>query len=98
MNTKIAIVQFNPIVLTGVNASHFDEAARMKKEWWATNFSWTNVITCIARDKHLHMKNPEDILVDDFERNLKRWRNAGGNAILHVNAETTITELKQYFE
>jgi len=37
-----------------------------------------------------------NILIDDFERNIGQWKNAGGLGIHHVNAEATIWTLKQY--
>ena len=35
------------------------------------------------------------ILIDDMSRNITQWRLAGGIAILHKNAETTIKKLKE---
>lgn len=37
---------------------------------------------------------PGDILIDDMEKNITRWVEAGGVGILHVNAADTIEQLK----
>jgi hypothetical protein len=84
----------NPTVLTGCNKSHFDEAAAFKREWWAKPpFNYTNVITCLAKEKPLHMVNKGDWLLDDFVANTKRWEKAGGVGILHADVESTIEKL-----
>ena len=87
------LIQFNPTVLTGVNKSHYEEAAAMKRIWWEKHFGHADVITCLAKDKVLHMANPGDILIDDFERNTKRWEKAGGVGIVHTDNASTIAQL-----
>jgi 5'(3')-deoxyribonucleotidase len=91
------IAPFNPTVLTGCpRAPGYDDAARSKIAWVAKHFGeHVPVIACMSKDKHLHMVQPGDILIDDHERNLKGWRKAGGTGILFINAEQAIDEFKR---
>jgi hypothetical protein len=36
------------------------------------------------------------ILIDDYEKNIAQWREAGGIGILHKNARETIKQLRRY--
>lgn len=45
-----------------------------------------------SKDKHCHCKTG-DILIDDRYSNIIEWQAAGGNAILHKDFATTITQL-----
>ena len=39
--------------------------------------------------------HPKAVLIDDREKSIKQWENAGGIGILHTSAENTIKELKE---
>lgn len=74
-----AIKHANPIVLTGCPKSNYEHAAEHKLQWWMNgHFSHSRVITCLSKDKALHMEKPGDWLVDDMSKNIKRWEKAGG--------------------
>jgi hypothetical protein len=73
--------EYNPTFLTGCPKSGFDEAAVHKRVWLRRHFGDTPVITCLSKEKQLHMKAPGDVLLDDMPRNLKRWEAARGVAI-----------------
>lgn len=76
-----AIKHVEPTVLTGCPKGDYDRAAEKKVSWWANgHFAHKKVITCLSRNKALHMRRPGDILVDDMSRNCKRWEAAGGRA------------------
>lgn len=47
-----------------------------------------------SKDKHVHCK-PGDILIDDRLSNIQEWAAAGGNAIHHVDINTTLAALNQ---
>jgi hypothetical protein len=50
-------------------------------------------------DSAQHKKNyawTNKILVDDYDKNIRAWRGAGGVGILHKNARQTIKELNRY--
>jgi hypothetical protein len=87
-----AVRHLNPIILTGCPLGGWAE--QQKHRWAAVHFPGTRMITCMAREKHLHMK-PGDVLVDDFLKYKKLWEDAGGIFIHHTSAERTIGELQQ---
>ena len=47
-----------------------------------------------SKDKHVHCMSG-DILIDDRLSNIEEWAAAGGNAIHHVDYETTLAALNQ---
>jgi len=57
-----AVAHLDPIILTGLPLGTW--AAPQKVGWAEKHFPGTRIITCLARDKHLHMKGA-DVLVDD---------------------------------
>lgn len=94
---------FGPSILTGCPKTGYDVAAAHKPEWIDKHFGQKYgikipVITCFSKDKPLHMKNPKDILVDDFIVNIKRWQKAGGTTVWYQNAEQAMADLKRKIE
>ena len=49
----------------------------------------------LRKEKILFCKGPEDILIDDYAKNIREWQAAGGTAILHTGAESTLEQLKE---
>ncbi len=47
-----------------------------------------------SKDKHLHCKEKQDILIDDRESNIQEWEDVGGIGILHKFNESTLNELE----
>lgn len=90
-----AVKHLNPIVLTGCPKSDYERSSAHKVEWWLTNWEHKDVITCLSRDKALHMEQPGDVLVDDMRKNLKRWEKAGGVGVLYRTADQAIADLRQ---
>ncbi|HEU4956137.1 MAG TPA: hypothetical protein VFT40_00770, partial [Sphingomicrobium sp.] len=56
-----AVAHLDPIILTGLPLGNW--AAPQKVNWAAEHFPGVPIITCMARDKHKHMKRG-DVLVD----------------------------------
>lgn len=85
-----------PIILTGCPKSGYDHAEAGKHEWCNTMLqpNAKSVITCFSRNKPRYMNAKGDILIDDLERNIRRWKDAGGIGIHHRTAYDTIKELK----
>jgi len=52
---------------------------------------------CIS-PKGIFAKNDKDILIDDNISYVNDWKRKGGTAILYINAEDTIKNLKTYLE
>jgi hypothetical protein len=45
-------------------------------------------------NKKQEFASPNSILIDDREKNIEQWRNAGGIGVLHTDAASTIKQLK----
>lgn len=55
------------------------------------------ITNCVSnwRMKTYFCRNDDDILIDDQEKNIVNWQEAGGIGILHDNFEDTIQKLKE---
>ena len=85
-----AVRHLKPTILTGLPAGNW--AAPQKVEWAAEHFPGVPIITCMARDKHLHM-HPGDVLVDDREKHRAEYEAAGVVFVHHKNAEDSLRQL-----
>jgi len=90
------ISRYDPTLLTGV-PDGVPEARENKLAWVRKHLgNHVKVITCRSREKSLHMKNPGDILIDDWEKYKDLWIKRGGVWITHKNAIKTIHDLEQH--
>ena len=89
-----AVKHLKPTILTGLPLGNW--AAPQKVEWAAEHFPGVPIITCMARDKHLHM-HPGDVLVDDREKHRAEYEAAGVVFIHHRNAEDSLRQLAKIF-
>ena len=83
-----------PTILTGLPVGKW--AAPQKIEWAAEHFPGVPIITCMARDKHKHMR-PGDVLVDDREKHRATYEHAGVIFVHHRNAVDSLRELAKVF-
>lgn len=86
-----AVAHLKPIILTGCPEGGWSEAQKIA--WAAYHFPAVKMVTCRSRDKHLHIVNPGDVLVDDYLRYRVLWEKAGGIFIHHVSAKESIRQL-----
>lgn len=63
-----------------------------KQEWVNTHIPNTELIMVPAKEKKNYAA-PNHILIDDMEKNIKEWKEAGGIGILHESTDQTIKEL-----
>ena len=91
------IMKLKPTILTA--PARDDPSCKMGKLEWVCREIGNDVPVIFARacDKCQYAGNG-DILIDDMERNIKQWRDAGGIGILHIGAAKTIEELKKIFK
>ena len=85
-------------ILTGVPKPErgIITAGADKKEWTRRELSPdVKVNIVLRREKIQYCKGPESILIDDYAKNTKEWQAAGGTAILHTDAESTLKQLKE---
>ena len=85
-----AVEHLKPTILTGLPMGSW--AAPQKVEWAAEHFPGVPIITCMARDKHKHMKRG-DVLVDDREKHREEYEAAGVVFVHHKNAEDSLSQL-----
>ena len=81
-------------ILSGVPMGKWAEP---QKRLWCQDFlglSGDRIIICLARDKYKFC-SPGAVLVDDRITHQEAWECAGGTFILHVDAKTSITRLKE---
>lgn len=88
-----AVRHRNPTILTGCPFG--DWAPIQKHAWRERVLPDLPMITCMSKDKFLHMTAPGDILIDDQEKHREAWENAGGIWITHVSAAESIRQLKE---
>jgi 5'(3')-deoxyribonucleotidase len=89
-----AVRHLEPTILTGLPIGNW--AAPQKVSWAASHFPGVPIITCMARDKHKHMK-PGDVLVDDRENHREEYEAHGVVFIHHRNARDSIRRLAAIF-
>ena len=77
------VEHLKPTILTGLPIGTW--AAPQKVEWAANHFPGVPIITCMARDKHKHMRRG-DVLVDDREKHRAVYEKAGVVFVHHRNA------------
>jgi 5'(3')-deoxyribonucleotidase len=86
--------QLKPTILTGLPIGNW--AAPQKIRWATEHFPGVPIITCMARDKHKHMKRG-DVLVDDRENHRAAYEEAGVVFIHHKNAADSLRQLAEIF-
>lgn len=83
-----------PTILTGLPLGTW--AAPQKVAWAAEHFPGVPIITCMARDKHNHMR-AGDVLVDDRETHRRAYEAAGVIFVHHRSAEESLEQLATVF-
>jgi hypothetical protein len=89
-----AVKHLKPTILTGLPIGNW--AAPQKVKWAAKHFPGVPIVTCMARDKHRHMR-PGDVLVDDREKHRAAYEDAGVVFVHHSNAVETLEQLAKLF-
>jgi len=101
------ISKFNPTILSAPSRAPESKLGKMvwlkknlhisqdptlspKKSRWDPN---SRVI--LNSEKHLFVRGPKDILIDDTMSKIQNWRGAGGIAIHHTSTSKTMSELKK---
>ena len=85
-------------ILTGVPKPErgIVTAVEDKKAWMKRELSDTVRVNIVLRKQKLdYCKGPESVLIDDMEKTIRAWREAGGTGILHVSAGETLKELEK---
>jgi hypothetical protein len=89
------VVQYDPTILTATG--YPEEKAKAEKIRWVYDnlHGFDGILTTISgADKHKYAA-PNHILIDDRDKAILPWREAGGIGILHTSAADTIAQLKK---
>ncbi len=94
------ISKFDPHILSAYVEESYDPNCIPGKTQWLrknagiSNRSKINLVT--RKEKKLFAKKGSpSILIDDYEKNVREFINAGGKAIHHTNTSKTIAQLKR---
>lgn len=90
------IKEYDPIILSARPKTDI-QATKGKLAWvkkhLGSKFYKTAIITLGVLKQNYAGKNK--ILIDDYDKNIKQWRSAGGIGILHKDAHTSIEQLRK---
>ena len=84
------IKKFFPVLLSSPGSLRGAPAG--KQDWVSKNLPGVSLFTETEKYKYAEK---DAILIDDMEKNIGPWKEAGGIGILHKNSNTTIQELKE---
>ena len=92
------IIRYNPHVLSAFTSR--DPSSKNGKMKWLkknTKFKRANVHLVLRAQKKSYAttKGKPNILIDDYDKNIREWESAGGTGIHHTNVGKTISELKR---
>jgi len=85
------VKKYNPELLS---APSREEASRLGKRVWVKRELPGVKLILRSADKKQEFASSNSILIDDREKNIEQWKNAGGIGILHTDAASTIKQLK----
>lgn len=85
----------SPAILTATGYPK-EKAAAEKIRWVHDNLDgFANILTVVSGTDKQQFAAPNHILIDDREKSILPWRNAGGIGILHTSADSTIEQLQR---
>ena len=92
------IIRYNPHVLSAY--PYLDPNSRNGKMKWLkknTGFKRGNIHLVLRSQKKNYATTDEkpNVLIDDYDKNIREWEAKGGIGILHTDVGKTISELKR---
>ena len=89
------ISRYDPHILSAYAGK--DKNSRVGKMKWLTKNTKVprGKIHLVVRSQKKDFAKGGNLLIDDYEKNIKEWESAGGQGILHTNTNKTIQELKK---
>ena len=89
------IVKYKPSILTATGVPEAQATAE-KIRWVMNNLNGYDQIHTVKKSiLKAEFAKPNHILIDDREKSIKPWREAGGIGILHISAADTISQLQE---
>ena len=92
------IEKYDPYVLSAFSGR--DPTSKVgKMKWLAKHTNWKrgkiNLVMRSHKQKYATTNGKPNVLIDDYEKNIKEWENKGGIGIHHTNVGETISELRR---
>jgi len=92
------IIRYNPHVLSAHTGR--DPTSKVGKMKWLNknaDFKRANIHLVLRSQKKSYATTDEkpNVLIDDYDKNIREWEAAGGIGIHHTNVGKTISELKR---
>lgn len=87
-----------PIVLTACPKTRRTTSAIQKITWVRDNIHPGVTTITMHGVKGPYCENPEDVLIDDFDKHKDSWEKRGGIFIHHLSAGQTLAELEKAAE
>ncbi len=92
------IIKYNPHVLSAYTGR--DPTSKVGKMKWLkknANFKRGNIHLVLRSQKKNYATTDDkpNILIDDYDKNIREWEAKGGIGILHTDVGKTISELKR---
>lgn len=88
---------WQPRVLTGCPRNGYALAVTQKTAVFARYFPGLEVITCLTREKTNYLTAPGDVLLDDRQKNIRRWAKAGGTPVRFRRFDQAVADLTEIF-
>ena len=91
------IEKYDPYVLSAFSGR--DPTSKVgKMKWLAKHTNWKrgkiNLVMRSHKQKYATTNGKPNVLIDDYEKNIKEWENKDGIGIHHTNVGKTIGELR----
>ena len=92
------IIKYDSHILSAFTGR--DPTSKVGKMKWVkknTEFKRANIHLVLRSQKQAYAKSKEEkpnVLIDDYDKNIKEWDAAGGIGILHTDVGKTINKLK----
>lgn len=87
------IKKYNPEILSATG--HVGNAVEEKNEWCRQHLGNAPVHLVRKSEDKAQFAGPNHILIDDREKSIRPFVDAGGIGILHISAADTIAKLKE---
>lgn len=94
-NSILELTGRKPTVLSACGTNSPDLSREAKTNWVVEHFGAENVIVVIKASQKAEYASSDSILIDDSEKAVNPWIEAGGIGILHKSAVQSILELKE---
>lgn len=91
------IRQYDPIILS-TPSKRMETCKPEKIEWIKTHLGHVKEILLVPREQkqtYAMTDGKPNLLIDDYDKNIKEWEAKGGIGVRHINTLSTISQLRK---